>query len=104
MQIQPITAYRLSGVNTGKKIRKAEEPVNQPENQPSFKGIKGLLKGAAAGAGITAGGVALIAGAAAVPVFLSYIVINGAISAGIGHMIEDQYKKEDGNKYSDKYE
>ena len=104
MQIQPITAYRLSGIYTNKNIRKEEEPVNQSENQPSFKGIKGILKGAAVGAGITAGGVALIAGAAAVPIFLSYIAINGAISAGIGHMIEDQHKKEDGNKYSDKYE
>ena len=95
MKIQPITTYRANKIYTNRNIRKADEPVNQPENQPNFKGIKGLMKGVAAGAGLTAGGVALIAGVAALPVFLSYIVVNGAIAGAAGHMIESQNKKAD---------
>ncbi len=91
MKIQPITAYRQSNIYTKQVRRKTDEP--QPENQPNFKGIKGLLKGVSVGAGVTAGGVALIAGAAAVPLFLSYIAVNGLIAGACGHMIEDQNKE-----------
>ena len=69
--------------------------MNQPENQPNFKGIKGLFKGIAVGAGVTAGGVAAIAGVAALPVFLTYIAVNGAIAGAAGHLIEGQNKKAD---------
>ena len=92
MKIQPITTYRANNIYVNKTVRKADEPVNQPDNQPTFKGIKGLLKGIAVGAGVTAGGVAMIAGAAALPIFATYIAINGAIAGACGHMIEDQNK------------
>lgn len=91
MQIQPITAYRSANVYKKQITRKTDEP--QPDNQPNFKGIKGLLKGVSAGAGVTAGGVALIAGVAAVPLFLSYIAVNGIIAGAAGHMIEKHSKE-----------
>ena len=95
MKIQPLTTYHSSNIYLNKHIRKADEPVNQPESQPSFKGMKGVLKGFATGAGITAGGVALIAGVAALPVFLTFIAVNGVIAGAAGHLIEGDSKKTD---------
>ena len=92
MKIQPITTYRANNFYANKNVRKADEPVNQPENQPNFKGIKGLFKGIAVGAGVTAGGVALIAGVTAIPVFLTYIAANSVIAGATGHMIENRNK------------
>ena len=63
-----------------------------PENQPTFKGIKGILKGGAIGAGVTAAGVTLVAGVAALPLFLGYVAVNGVIAATTGHLIESQNK------------
>ena len=88
MRIQPITNYR-SNVYSNKNVKRADEPVNQP----NFQGMKGLLKGVVVGAGSTAAGVAMIAGAAALPVFLSYIAVNGAIAGFCGHMIENRNKE-----------
>jgi hypothetical protein len=95
MQIQPITThsqyapyYRL----------KSEKSLGLQSNQPNFKGVKGLIKGAATGAGITAAGVALIAGPVAVPLFAGYIAVNGAIAALAGHFIENQNDKPDSKK------
>ena len=95
MKIQPIATYRSNSIYANRIMRKAEEPVNKPENQPAFKGLKGVLKGIAVGAGVTAGGVAAIAGLAALPVFLSYIAVNGAIAGAAGHFIEGENKKDD---------
>ena len=89
MRIQPITVRTSQYYNRTKKVNA------EPEKQPNFKGIKGFLKGGTVGAGITAAGVALIAGVAALPVFASYIVINGALAAASGHLIENQNKKDD---------
>lgn len=94
MKIQPITMYRSNNVYTNRNVRRVDEPVSQPINQPSFKGFKGLLKGIAVGAGVTAAGVAMIAGAAALPLFASYIAVNGAIAGATGHLIESQNKDE----------
>ena len=89
MRIQPITNY--STVRNYKvKTSKKEEPINQP----NFKGIKGFLTGGAIGSGLTAAGVTLIAGTAALPVFLGYIAVNGAIAAVSGHLIQNDSKKE----------
>ena len=80
MQIQPISIYSTD-------CRK-----NIVSNQTNFKGIKGFLKGGAIGAGATAAGVTLIAGAAALPLFLGYIALNGVITGATGHIIESKNK------------
>lgn len=87
MQIQPITAYSSNKYYT-KKIHKSEEP----DIQPNFKGLKGFLAGGAVGAGLTAAGVILTAGAGALPMFMGYIALNGGISAVSGHLIQNQNK------------
>ena len=94
MQIQPITSYRFNANQKLRTVKVSAEPTEPQSNQPNFKGLKGLLKGAATGAGVTAGGVALIAGVAALPIFLGYIAVNGAIAAAAGHFIEQQNKKD----------
>ena len=86
MQIQPITAFRINTNYKSKNFKKYDEP----QIQPNFKGINGFLKGGAVGAGITAAGVTLVAGIAALPLFLGYIAINGAIAGATGHLIEKQ--------------
>ena len=94
MKIQPITVYHTNSIYGKKSIRKTEEPIEQP----NFKGLKGILKGVTVGAGATAAGVAAIAGVAALPLFLSYIAVNGAIAGACGHLIENQNKNSDKTK------
>ena len=94
MQIQPISAYRFNTNHQLRTVKVKEEPVGTQSDQPSFKGLKGFLKGGTVGAGATAAGVTLIAGAAAIPLFAAYIVLNGAIAATAGHFIENQNKKD----------
>jgi len=89
MQIQPIKPYSTK-FNQKARVSKADEPINQP----NFKGIKGTLIGGSLGAGLTAAGVALIAGTIALPVFAGYIAVNGAISALSGHLAEKKYSKD----------
>lgn len=88
MKIQPITTYSINKNCKPKTYTKKEEPITQP----SFKGIKGFLTGGAIGAGLTASGVTLIAGVGALPIFLGYIALNGAIGAVSGHLAQNQYK------------
>lgn len=84
MQIQPITSYSLNKSYKQRTLRASEKP----NTEPSFKGVKGFLTGGAIGAGVTAAGVALIAGTVALPVFAGYIAVNGAISALVGHLAQ----------------
>ena len=90
MQIQPIS---ISLPNSNLRLKKQKQN-NEPLLQPNFKGLKGMLTGGAVGAGLTAGGVAIIAGAAALPLFVGYIAVNGAVSALTGHFIENKNKKD----------
>lgn len=90
MQIQPIKPYM---VNNNCKPRCEKWDVSYKE--PNFRGFKGFLTGGAIGSGLTAAGVALIAGTAALPAFLGYIVINGALAAYSGHMIQNEVNKKD---------
>ena len=90
MQIQPITTYRFNTNYKVKTLNHSEKSADKVTQQPNFKGIKGFFKGGAVGAGATAAGVALIAGAAALPLFAAYIALNGAIAATAGHLIENQ--------------
>ena len=89
MYIQPINNVNLARTNHLRKLSQNPEPVEQP----NFKGFKGFMKGTAVGAGLTAGGVALVGGLALVPIFVPYIVINGILGGASGHMIEGEAKK-----------
>ena len=84
MRIQPIASNYM--VNHCNVKRKQDEPVNQP----NFKGLKGFLTGGAIGSGLTAGGIALIAGTTVLPAFLGYIIVNGTLSAVSGHLIQNK--------------
>lgn len=84
MRIQPITSYCTRTASASKILQSKQEP----NNQPNFKGVKGFIKGGAAGAGITAFGVAFIAGLGAVPAFIPYVVLNGILGACSGGMLE----------------
>ena len=91
MKIQGVNITGVNNKRVSCKSYKNKLDV-PPENQPTFKGIKGLLKGGAIGAGATAAGVTLLAGVAALPLFLGYVAVNGAIAAATGHLIESQNK------------
>ena len=89
MHIQPITSYRMNASCLNRTKSK-----NTPINQPNFKGIKGFVKGGAAGGGIVAFCVAFFAGIGAVPTFMPYIILNGILGACTGHTLEKKFKEE----------
>ena len=83
---------KIQSINSYSPIRQCK-PGTCHQN-PSFHGWKGFIKGAAIGAGVTAAGVAAIGGAALLPVFGVYYLVNGAIAGGAGALIENQNKKD----------
>ena len=90
MKIQPISCSPTTVKNY---IRKNEKPDTEI-TQPSFKGKKGTLWGTAAGGGLTALGVTAVAGPAALPIFATYVAINGILGAVAGHLVEKKLKED----------
>ena len=86
MQVQPINCYP-----TPRKYNKSK--VISKCQQPNFQGIKGTLWGTGIGGGATALGVAAIAGAAALPLFAGYLVVNTLLGACAGHVTEKFFKE-----------
>lgn len=89
MYIQPISSRHIKSYTGLKKAKQIEKPVYQSD----FKGIKGFIKGEAAGAGITAFGVAFVGGIGAVPAFIPYVILNSILGAFSGGMLEENNKE-----------